>query len=156
MPIKSNNALAGGNAMLDAVRTLSSLYMTSAQKLLELNLNTMRETIEKTANAARSTSGARSPQELQNIFQPMLESAQTYSRDALEIIVGTQQEAMRVMLSQFGGANMFAMPADWNAALDAFSSGVRRFSTMATENAAAATEAESRAFTSATPGKRSA
>lgn len=157
MPVPTNNILAGGDAMLDAVRTLSGLYMSSAQRLLELNMNTLRETIEQTGEAARTTSGARSPQELQGAFQPMLETAQSYGRDAFEIIVGTQQEVMKVMLSQFGGANaMFAMPTDWNTAFDAFNSGVRRFSTMATENATAAAEAGTRAFSAGEQGKRSA
>ncbi|MDT3672454.1 MAG: phasin family protein [Aromatoleum sp.] len=157
MPFQSNNLLAGGEAMVDAVRTISSLYMTSAQRLLELNLNTMRESVEKTAEATRSTSGARSPQELQGVFQPMLDCAQEYSRDAFEIIVGTQQEVMKVMLTQFAGPNsMFSLPTDWSAAFDAFNTGVRRFSTMATENATEAVEAGQRAFTSATQGKRSA
>lgn len=157
MPFQSNNLLAGGEAMVDAVRTISSLYMTSAQRLLELNLNTMRESVEKTAEAARSTAGARSPQELQGLFQPMLDCAQEYGRDAFEIIVGTQQEVMKVMLTQFAGPNSaFSLPTDWNAAFDAFNSGMRRFSTMATENAADAAEAGARAFSSAAQGKRSA
>ena len=91
------------------------------------------------------------------MFQPILDCAQEYNRDAFEIIVGTQQEVMKVLLTQFAGPNsVFSLPTDWTQAFDAFNSGMRRFSAMATEGAAEAAEAGSRAFTAPAQGKRSA
>jgi phasin family protein len=154
--IKSQNNVLSAENPADAFRTVSGLYLTSAQRLAELNMSTMREALDKTTSAVQSKAGAKGAQDLQfGLFQPLIESAQNYVRSAYEIIAETQQEVMRVMLAQMSGvATQFSVPTEWNSAFDAFNSGVRRFSELTNENVAVAKEAGAKAVNPSTYEKK--
>jgi phasin family protein len=156
--IKSQNNVVGAENPADAFRTISGLYLTSAQRLAELNMSAMREAVDKTTSAVQSKAGAKGVQDLQfGLFQPLIESAQTYVRNAYEIVAETQQEVMRVMLAQMSSVGtQFSVPTEWNSAFEAFNSGIRRFSALTNENVSAVRDAGTKALNPSTYEKKSA
>ena len=125
--------------------------MSSAQRLAELNLNTMREAFETTANGAQEMSRTKNFQDMQaQVFQPLLERTQTYSQRVFEIMAETQREAVEAMTRMLQqGRSPFLVPGDWNAMFETFNSGVRRLSSMTAENLAATADAGEDAATAA-------
>ncbi|MCK0508783.1 phasin family protein [Aromatoleum anaerobium] len=153
MPTKHEHDVIGAN-VVQAFQTISTLYLTSAQRLAELNMSTMHEAIEISTSAMQEMARAKNPQDVQlMVFQPLLENAQNYTRKACDILAKTQQEAVNAMIPQFAGRNPFG---DWNSAFEAFNTGMRRFSSLTADNLAAATEATSQATEGRPYSKKSA
>ncbi|CAI08984.1 hypothetical protein; INTERPRO prediction: probable phasin [Aromatoleum aromaticum EbN1] len=153
MPTKHEHEVIGAN-VVQAFQTISTLYLSSAQRLAELNMSAMHEAMEISTSAMQEMARAKNPQDAQlRVFQPLLENAQNYTRKACDILAKTQQEAVNAMIPQFAGRNPFG---DWNSAFEVFNTGMRRFSSLATDNLTAATEAASQATEGRPYGKKSA
>lgn len=153
MPTKHEHEAIGAN-VVQAFQTISTLYLSSAQRLAELNMSTMHEAIEIGTSAMQEMARAKNPQDVQlRVFQPLLENAQNYTRKACDILAKTQQEAVSAMIPQFAGRNPFS---DWNSAFEAFNTGMRRFSSLTADNFTTATEAASQATEARPYGKKSA
>ncbi len=154
MPTKHEHDVIGAN-VVQAFQTISTLYLTSAQRLAELNMSTMHEAIEISTSAMQEMARAKNPQDVQlRVFQPLLENAQNYTRKACDILAKTQQEAVNAMIPQFAGRS--SAFGDWNSAFEAFNTGMRRFSSLTADNLTAATEAASQATEARPYGKKSA
>ena len=145
----------------DAFQALANIYLTSAQRLAELNLNTIREVVEESVTATKGHHGTQAdngfgfPQA--TFLQPLADQSMAYSRSAFAILVEAQQEAIKTLTSQFSGlGTSFNLPTDWNAPLEMFNKSVKQFSTLATQGASATNEAVRKASESFTKGTKAA
>lgn len=153
MPTKHEHEAIGAN-VVQAIQTISTLYLTSAQRLAELNMSAMHEAMEISTSVMQEMARAKNPQEVQlMVFQPLLENAQNYTRKACDILAKTQQEAVNALIPQFANRNPFG---DWNSAFEAFNTGMRRFSSLTADNLTAASEAASHSAEGRPYGKKSA
>lgn len=142
----------------DAVHALTNIYLSSAERLAELNLNVIREVVKETVSATKGHHGKGDDNESAftqaSFLQPMIEQSMAYSRNAFAILVETQQEATKILMSQFAvGAANYKLPADWNNSLEILNKGVQQFSTLATRGVSATNEVARKAsetFTKAT------
>ena len=133
-------------ASLETVHALANIYLTSAERWLELNASILHDTVETAVAAEKSLSHADSPAQLNKretaLIQPMFEKSMTYARSAYEIISETQLAVTKLMTSQvthFG--ERFKLPADWSAPVEIFSKSLQQFSTLAERSSSAAAEA---------------
>lgn len=129
----------------EACQAIANIYLASAQRLAELNLDTIREVAEESVAASKShhgkggDSGFGFPQP--TVLQPMVDKSMDYVHRAFAILVETQQEATKTLMSQFSGEGAnYKLPTDWNAPLEMFNKGVKQFSTLATQGASATNE----------------
>lgn len=153
------DAVASNTAAVDAVLTLSSVYLTSVERLSSLNLNTARETIEDLAAATKALAGAKAGNDFSHLLsefgQPMWEKGVTHLRSTYEIMAKTQEEMLDVIKEQFGQpSSAVAGLAGWNVMSDMFTKGVKQFTASAEENVAAAAEARSKVVAAATSNAR--
>lgn len=130
-----NTAVSGGNQMITTIHDIAGIWLTSAERLSALNINTAREVIEDQTAMARAALGLRTAEtepEMRSA-QPLLDKALAYSRNMYEIMSETQAQLSRVTVSQLSGTRL-PMPVDWNAAFDLFRASARQFSDMAAQN----------------------
>lgn len=142
-----NNA---NQSSLNAVNSLAQIYLSGAQRLIALNLESARGMFGDTIASAKqqtakvNDSGFKLPQ--MAFVQPNAEKAIAYSRSAYQIISESQQEAIKTVFSLFNNMNAnFKLPADLNASMEMFSNGVQEASSIAKKNVATATDAAQRA-----------
>jgi len=138
-------------AAVDTFQALANIYLTSAERMLALNLSTLREAVEDSATAMSRLpdmkAGFGSNKQQATFVPPMLEKTMAYSRSAYEILAATQQEVTQMLTSQMTGSGSgFKIPTDWNAPFELFAKSVQQFSTLAAKGATATTEAGSRAL----------
>ena len=129
----------------EAVQALANIYLSSAERLAELNLNTVREVLEESMTATKEQLGKgadnASGVSQTNFLQPMVDKAMTYSHSVFAIFVETQQEATKTLMSQISGlSTSYKVPTDWNAPFEMFNKGVQQFSALATQGASATNE----------------
>lgn len=129
----------------EAVQALANIYLSSAERLAELNLNTVREVLEESMTATKEQLGKgadnASGVSQTNFLQPMVDKAMTYSHSVFAIFVETQQEATKTLMSQISGlSTSYKVPTDWNAPFEMFNKGVQQFSALATQGASASNE----------------
>lgn len=129
----------------EAVQALANIYLSSAERLAELNLNTVREVLEERMTATKEQLGKgadnASGVSQTNFLQPMVDKAMTYSHSVFAIFVETQQEATKTLMSQISGlSTSYKVPTDWNAPFEMFNKGVQQFSALATQGASATNE----------------
>jgi len=141
-----NNA---NQTSLNAVKGLAEIYMSGAQRLIALNLESAREVFGETIASAKQQSAKDSESgfKMQQMAfaQPNMEKAITYSRRAYEIILESQQEAIKTVSSLFTNMNAnFKLPVDLNASMEMFSNGVQEATSIAKKNVATATDAAQR------------
>lgn len=140
---KNTSSITASPVNADTVQALANIYLSSAEHLAELNLNVIREVLKESVSATKSHHGKGNESSFTqaSFLQPMIEQSMAYSRNAFAILVETQQEATKTLMSQFavGGAN-YKLPTDWDASLEILNKGVRQFSTLATQGASATNE----------------
>lgn len=150
---KNSQSLPIANqANLETLQSLAGIYLSSAERLTALNLNSTRGMIEDAVAASmrqpakETESGFNFPQIA--FIQPSSEKLIAYSRSAYEILLESQQEIIRTLTSSFTNMNAnFKLPTDWSAPLEMFSKGMQEASSLAQKNATAATEAAQRSVT---------
>lgn len=145
----------------DAIQALANIYLAGAERLAELNLNAIREVVEESVTATKGhhgkggDNGSGFPQA--TFLQPMVDKSMAYSRSAFAILVETQQEATKTLMSSFSGAGAnYKLPTDWNAPFEMFNKGVQQFSTLATQGASATNEVARKASESFTKATKAA
>lgn len=142
---KNTLSIAASPVNAEAVQALANTYLASAERLAELNLNAIREVVKASVNATKGHHGKDDKQDFAlfqaNLLQPLIEQSMAYSRNAFAILVETQQEATKTLMSQFAvvGEN-YRLPTDWNSSLEMLNKGVQQFSTLATQGASATNE----------------
>lgn len=142
---KKTSSMTASPATAEAVQALANIYLSSAERLAELNLNTVREVLEESMTATKEQLGKgadnASGVSQTNFLQPMVDKAMTYSHSVFAIFVETQQEATKTLMSQISGlSTSYKVPTDWNAPFEMFNKGVQQFSALATQGASASNE----------------
>ena len=142
---KNTSSMTASPATAEAVQALANIYLSSAERLAELNLNTVREVLEESMTATKEQLGKgadnASGVSQTNFLQPMVDKAMTYSHSVFAIFVETQQEATKTLMSQISGlSTTYKVPTDWNAPFEMFNKGVQQFSALATQGASASNE----------------
>lgn len=145
----SQTIATANQSNLDAVKDLTEIYLSGAERLTALNLTSTREMFDNSISVAmqqsakENESGFKLPQIA--FVQPSFEKAIAYSRSAYEIIFESQQEAIKKMSSLFANMNAnFKFPANWSASMDMVTDGVQDASSIVKKNIATATEAAQR------------
>lgn len=147
---ENSQPLATANrSNFDAIQGLAEIYLSGAERLTALNLASTRGMFDDTIAAAKqqtskeNESGFKLPQIA--FVQPSFEKAIAYSRSAYEIVLESQQEAIKTVSSLFTNMNAnFKFPVDLNASMEMFTNGVQEASSIAKKNVASATEAAQR------------
>lgn len=128
----------------ETVQALANIYLASAERLAELNLNVIREVVKESVSKGHHGKGDDNGSGFSQatLLQPMIDKSMAYSRSAFEIFVETQQEATKILMSQLSGLGTgYQLPNDWNAPIEMFNKGVQQFSALATQGASATNEA---------------
>ncbi|MDR0775824.1 MAG: phasin family protein [Azonexus sp.] len=106
MSINTEQLSAVNRATVDSLLALANTALVSAERITELNLNTVRATLEDGTSGLQSMIFAQDPQAVleaqQALAQPALEKAAAYSRSMTEIATQTQQEMAQMLEAQFG------------------------------------------------------
>lgn len=158
MTNKNTSSISTSTVNADAIQTLANIYLTSAERLAELNLNTVREVLEESVAATKEQHGKGADNvsgvSQTNFLQPMVDKAMTYSQSVFAIYVETQQEATKALMSQISDLSTnYKVPTDWNAPFEMFNKGVHQFSALANQGASVTNEVARKAsetFTKAT------
>lgn len=143
------NNIAVQTDTVDAFLALARIYLAGTERLSELALTIARTSLDDCASATQAASrviNSRDMNALTGILgQPVLERALDYSRSTMEIITQAQQEAAQVLSQKFSLPGVaFPVTADWNAALEMFTRGIRELSAATATNVAAAADAGSK------------
>ena len=85
-----------GQANLESLMSLAGSAIARAERLAELNLNTVRSVLEDSVATTRKLAEAKNPQELANLqaelTKPMIDKAVAYARSVQEIATEGQNE----------------------------------------------------------------
>lgn len=143
------NGVAMSTDALEAFLALSEIYFTSTEQLTALAVATARGAVEDCVAATRAAIIAGDGRQFgvapPTLAQPMVERMLASSRATYEIVTQAQAQAAQVLASRLSPAGTrFTVPADWNAAYDMFTRGIRELSAMNAANVAAATDAGSK------------
>lgn len=105
MTINAEQLAAANKAAIDSLLAVANTALASAERIAELNLNTVRGALEDSASGAQALLGAKNVQEavsIQNaLVQPSVEKAVAYSRSLYEISTETQQALANTVEAQF-------------------------------------------------------
>jgi phasin family protein len=100
---------AANKANVEALMNLNHVAFEGVERLLALNLNTMKTVLEDSVNNAKAALGVKDVQEfvaLQTAFaQPAVEKAVAYSRNVYEIASQTQVGVSKLVEAQAAEAN---------------------------------------------------
>jgi phasin family protein len=166
---------AVGQANLEAMMSLANSAIARAERLAELNLNTVRSVLEDSVATTRKLAEAKDPQQLAKLqgelTKPMLDKAVAYARSVQEIATEGQQEVSNLFEKQIadlnkrfhdmleqaakqapaGSEGVFeAVRSAMNSLYDNASKAARQAAEVAEANMAAATEATVKAVGAAT------
>jgi hypothetical protein len=155
-----HSAVASSNAA-DALPVLSKIYLTSIERLLALQLNTVRDAVEDFAVAAKSVTDLKAGDHAQPrasaSLQPMMTKMFMVPRSTYEILFETNREVSKVMLKLFSAPPMaFVGPASWNGISDMFAQGLKQVSEQANENLEAMSRATSKVVATISNEQRAA
>lgn len=139
-------AAANTAKYFDAMLAISTIYFKGIGEVSELALTTASETVGESLSAAKVSVAATNGQEVAPLQaclgQPTLARFAEASARCCEIIARSQQEAAKVLATQFPAPFMpMLMTAAIDSATETFGRGMDRFSTMGSENLAVATDA---------------
>ena len=147
MTQKNTSSISISTVNADAIQALANIYLTSAERLAELNLNTAREVLEESVTATKERLGKGADNVLisnvsqTNFLQPMVDKAMTYSQSVFAIFAETQQEATKTLMSQISGlSTSYKVPTDWNAPFEMLNKGAQQFTALATQGASVTNE----------------
>ena len=105
----SNATKANLESQFALFSSLTAKTFEGMEKLVELNINAARTTLEESQNVTRQLLGAKDPQEFFALTasqaQPTTEKAVTYSRQLASIATGTGAEFSKVAESQIVETN---------------------------------------------------
>ena len=177
---------AVGQANLEAMMSLANSAIARAERLAELNLNTVRSVLEDSVATTRKLAEAKDPQQLAKLqgelTKPMLDKAVAYARSVYEITSQSQEEMGKVFEGQVAEMNkgvasaldkaaksapagsdvavaaVKSAIAAANSAYDSMSKAAKQVAEMTEANVAAATNATVKAVntTAKTAGKKAA
>jgi phasin family protein len=102
------NLAASSKEAVESLLALTSKSFEGVEKLVELNLQTARSSLEDSAETAKSLLGAKDPQEFfalqAGLFQPAAEKALAYGRQLYDITTAAQAEFTKLAEAQVSGA----------------------------------------------------
>lgn len=155
-----HSAVASSNAA-DAFPVLSKIYLTSIERLLALQLNTVREAVEDFAVAAKAFTDPKAGDAAQPLasaqLQPMMTKIFMVPRSTYEILFETNREISKVMLKLFSAPpTAFVGPASWNGLADMFAQGFKQVSEQTNENLEAMSRASAKVVETISHEKRAA
>ena len=105
----SNATKANLESQFALFSSLTTKTFESVEKLVDLNINAARATLEESSAVARQLLGAKDPQEFFSVSasqaQPAAEKALSYSRQLASIAAGTGAEFSKAAESQIVEAN---------------------------------------------------
>lgn len=108
MTISPEQIAAANKANFDALVELTQKAFTGIEKLVELNLQAARNTLEESAEQAKATLAAKDPQALlavqSTLLQPASEKAMAYGRQVYDIAASTQAEVAKLVEAQVATA----------------------------------------------------
>jgi phasin family protein len=108
-PISPEQFTAAYQSNLETLFALSQTAFTSVEKIVALNLNVARATLQDSADKARTAFAVKDPQELlawnAQQLQPAAEKAVAYSRLMYDIATSTQAEFGKVAEAKLADAN---------------------------------------------------
>jgi phasin family protein len=127
-----------GKSSLEAALSLANITLQSTERLIGLQLNTVKEALDESITRAKALSEVKNVQELMSLqsgtAQPNLEKVLAYSRSVYEVAADAQTQINKVMEERIGkmtGEVMAAVdkavqtaPAGSEAAVAAFKSAV--------------------------------
>lgn len=142
---KNTFSSTAGPINSDAIQATANIYLAGAERLAELNLNTVREVVEVSVAAAKEHHGKEGDNEpgfpQATFLQPMVDKSMAYSHSAFAILAETQQEATTMLMSQIAGlGTRFNLPTEWNSPIEMFNKGLQQFSALATQGASVTNE----------------
>ena len=128
----------------DAMLAISTIYFNGIGELSELALTSARETVDECLSATSAAATGEASAVRAKLGQPMLARIVANSTECVQIVSRSQQEAAAVLARQFSLPFMqTAMPIDVSAAMEMFSSGLKKLATINASNLAAVTEVAS-------------
>ena len=93
-----------GQANLESLMSLAGSAIARAERLAELNLNTVRSVLEDSVATTRKLAEVKNPQELANLqaelTKPMIDKAVAYARSVQEIATEGQNEVSSLFEKQ--------------------------------------------------------
>ncbi len=108
-PISPEQFTAAYQSNLETLFALSQTAFTSVEKIVALNLNVARASLQETQDKSRAMMAVKDPQELlawnAQQLQPAAEKAVAYSRLMYDIATSTQAEFTKVAENQLAEAN---------------------------------------------------
>jgi phasin family protein len=108
MSLTNEQFAAANKAALDTLLELSQKAFAGVEKLVELNLQAARASLEESAEHAKALLAAKDPQEMlslqASLLQPASEKAVSYGRQVYEIASSTQAEVAKLAEAQLSGA----------------------------------------------------
>ena len=109
--------VAASQANLETLTALANSAINRAERLAELNLNTVRSVLEDTVATTRRLAEVKNPQDLAGmqteLAKPMIDKAVAYARSVQEIATEGQQEVSKLFEVQIAELNK-----NFNAALE--------------------------------------
>jgi len=100
---------AANKANVEALMNLNHVAFEGVERLLALNLNTMKSVLEDSVNNAKAALGVKDVQEFvalqTTLAQPAVEKAVAYSRNVYEIASQTQVGVSKLVEAQAAEAN---------------------------------------------------
>lgn len=157
----TSSITAASTVNADAIQALANIYLASAERLAELNLTTVREVVEESVAATKEHHGKGADNlsgfSQATFLQPMVDKAMTYSRSAFAILVETQQEATKTLMSQISDlSTSYKLPTEWNTPFEMLNKGVHQFSELATQGASVTNEVARKASETFTKAAKAA
>ncbi len=114
---------AAQKAQFENLFGLASKSLDNLEKLVELNMQTLRASMQESADHALALMSAKDLQEVaslqSNWMQPMAEKMLSYSRHAYEIVASTQSELAKAAEEQISEGQQKLMALAENAAKNA-------------------------------------
>ena len=106
MSINPEQFAAANKAVVDSLLSVANTALASAERIANLNLETVRSVVDESMANTKALMDAKDPKEALSIqtslAKPSLEKAVAYSRSMVEISTQTQQELTKMLESQFG------------------------------------------------------
>lgn len=107
MTMNTEQFTAANKATVDSLLSVANTALASAERIANLNLDTVRSVVEDTVSNTKAMLAAKDPKEALSIqtaqAQPSLDKAVAYSRSLYEISNETKEEFTKMFEAQFGG-----------------------------------------------------
>ncbi|MEY2690490.1 MAG: hypothetical protein RL375_4690, partial [Pseudomonadota bacterium] len=111
--ITPENIAASSKETVESLLALTSKSFEGVEKLVELNLQTARATLEDSAETAKALLGAKDAQEFlalqAGLFQPSADKAAAYGRQVYDIATAAQAEFAKMVEAQMSGTQQKVM-----------------------------------------------